>query len=159
MSFTKLCVVLYNQITCCKPQTYLMNCYIALGCIAWALPCGVAPRYTAHHELHWYVRTGRTNSMYKHLCERHPSIPSKDTQHVIVSTNNFSWIDFTVWLIIIYLATHLLSVFVFSVTLEDLFSFLQHWSTPSAWELMHCKYRSLSPDHFVSYLNQFDNLM
>ncbi len=46
-----------------------MNCYIAVGCIARALPC-IAPRYAARRELRWYARTGNTNSTYEHLCER-----------------------------------------------------------------------------------------
>ncbi len=73
VSFTKLREASYDQLTCRRSHELilLMNCYIALSCVVYVLPC-VAPCYAVHHELCWYVRTRRMNSTYKHLCERPP---------------------------------------------------------------------------------------
>ena len=67
VTFTKVCDASYDQVTCCRSHKLILlkNCYIALGCIARALPC-VAPRYAVRHEL----RTRLTSLTYKHLCER-----------------------------------------------------------------------------------------
>ncbi len=73
VSFTKICDASYNQLTHRRSHEVilLMNCYIALGCVAHALPC-VASCYATRCKLHWYARIRRTNSMYEHLCERPP---------------------------------------------------------------------------------------
>ncbi len=72
-SFTKLCDRSSDQLTHRRSHKLILltNCYIALGCVVLMLSY-VALRYTTRRKLHWYVRTGCTNSTYKHLCERHP---------------------------------------------------------------------------------------
>ena len=64
VSFTKLCDAPYDRLTCQRSHELilLMNCYIALGFVARALPC-VAPHCTQEPD----VRTQRTNIFVKDL--------------------------------------------------------------------------------------------